>query len=181
MFKTCDQSDTNNLDTAPNTVSHTGLFVPKFVMSNSHRQVTHPWQLEKLLPGLLFFCTQMPTFTWRILFTVQTYLFFLEYSKKTCIFFMYIHILGQWALSYILFSFGTNDSFLTGHGRNQVYSAYCYIQTAHKPVKNSSAKQTRRDKRLLSKDIYIRWFRIFLDFKVSRYCEGYNFWSVWGP
>ena len=95
VFKTCDQSDTNNLDTAPNTVSHTGLFVPKFVMSNSHRQVTHPWQLEKLLPGLLFFCTQMPTFTWRILFTVQTYLFFLEYSKKTCIFFMYIHILGQ--------------------------------------------------------------------------------------
>ena len=30
-------------------------------------------------------------------------------------------------------------------------------------------------------DLYIRWFRIFLDFKVSRYCEGYSFWSVWGP
>ena len=29
--------------------------------------------------------------------------------------------------------------------------------------------------------MYIRRFRIFLDFKVSRYCEGYSFWSVWGP
>ena len=25
--------------------------------------------------------------------------------------------------------------------------------------------------------INIRWFRIFLDFKVSRYCEGNSFWS----
>ena len=29
--------------------------------------------------------------------------------------------------------------------------------------------------------LYIRWFRIFLDFKVSRYYEGYSFWSIWGP
>ena len=29
--------------------------------------------------------------------------------------------------------------------------------------------------------MYIRWFRIFLDFKVSRYCEVYSFWGIWGP
>ena len=29
--------------------------------------------------------------------------------------------------------------------------------------------------------IYFRWFRIFLDTKVSRYCEGYSFWGIWGP
>ena len=29
--------------------------------------------------------------------------------------------------------------------------------------------------------LYTRWFRRLLDFKVSRYCEGYSFWSVRGP
>ena len=29
--------------------------------------------------------------------------------------------------------------------------------------------------------MYIRWFRRFLDFKVSRYCESFSFLSVWGP
>ena len=29
--------------------------------------------------------------------------------------------------------------------------------------------------------INIRWFRIFLDFQVSRYCEVYSFWGIWGP
>ena len=28
---------------------------------------------------------------------------------------------------------------------------------------------------------YIRVRHIFLDFKVSRYIEGYSFWSIWGP
>ena len=31
------------------------------------------------------------------------------------------------------------------------------------------------------KNSNIRGFRRFLDFKVSRYCEGYSFLSVWGP
>ena len=30
----------------------------------------------------------------------------------------------------------------------------------------------------INKKIYVRWFRRFLDFKVSRYYEGYSFWSI---
>ena len=54
-------------------------------------------------------------------------------------------------LLYLLFSFGTFDSFLVGLGRNQVYlySACCSTQTAHKPVSSSSAKQTTGAKSLL--------------------------------
>ena len=31
------------------------------------------------------------------------------------------------------------------------------------------------------RSVYIRVWHIFLDFKVSRYIEGYSFWSIWGP
>ena len=31
------------------------------------------------------------------------------------------------------------------------------------------------------KGIYFRVCHNFLDFKVSRYIEGYSFWSIWGP
>ena len=43
----------------------------------------------------------------------------------------------------ILHSLGTFDSFLTGQGRNHVYSACCSVQTDHKPVSTSSEKVLR--------------------------------------
>ena len=48
---------------------------------------------------------------------------------------------------YLHFSFSIFNSFLC---RNQVYRACCSVQTAHKPVSTSSAKQTKCPKSLLS-------------------------------
>ena len=47
------------------------------------------------------------------------------------------------ATSYLPYSFGTFDSFLTGQGRNHVYGACCSAQTDHKTVSTSSAKLLR--------------------------------------
>ena len=59
---------------------------------------------------------------------------------------LYIKTVRPW----LLFSFGTFDSFLAVLVRNQVYVAYCSAETAHKPVLTSSEKQKTGNKSLLS-------------------------------